>query len=192
MELKKRKLSTCFKKGIIPWNKGKVGVMPTPWNKGKILIDISKKLKCIQCGKEYGYKKNSNNKWVLNKKFCSEKCHSEWQSKIPTIKKCNRCGKEFKSSKSSQRKFCSKKCYYERMKEAYKYLNNITVSYKQISINGNKRDENRRIIEKFIGRKLKRTEIIHHKNGIKNDNSIENLQIVTRKEHNDIHFIKNF
>ncbi len=26
---------TRFQKGSIPWNKGKVGVMPTPWNKGK-------------------------------------------------------------------------------------------------------------------------------------------------------------
>ena len=27
--------NTSFKKGIIPWNKNKKGVMPIPWNKGK-------------------------------------------------------------------------------------------------------------------------------------------------------------
>ena len=32
-----------FKKGIIPWNKGKKGVMPEPWNKGKKLLEKTKK-----------------------------------------------------------------------------------------------------------------------------------------------------
>lgn len=27
--------SGSFKKGLAPWNKGRVGVMPEPWNKGK-------------------------------------------------------------------------------------------------------------------------------------------------------------
>ncbi|MDP2947654.1 MAG: hypothetical protein Q8N88_06080 [Nanoarchaeota archaeon] len=32
---KRHSIKTEFKNGIIPWNKGKKGIMPIPWNKGK-------------------------------------------------------------------------------------------------------------------------------------------------------------
>ena len=45
-----------------------------------------------------------------------------------------------------------------------------------------KRDH-RIIMEKFLGRKLKKSEIIHHKNHNRLDNRIENLEITTQKIH---------
>lgn len=61
------------------------------------------------------------------------------------------------------------------------------VKYKAIKVNGIKRDEHRYIMEQHIGRKLSRNEVVHHKNGDKRDNRIENLEIMSLSEHTKKH-----
>ena len=47
--------------------------------------------------------------------------------------------------------------------------------------------EHRAVMEKHIGRKLTEDEVVHHINGDKTDNRLENLQLMTRGEHSTMH-----
>lgn len=47
--------------------------------------------------------------------------------------------------------------------------------------------EHRIVVENHIGRLLSSDEVVHHINGNKKDNCIENLNLMSRKEHNAYH-----
>jgi hypothetical protein len=78
------------------------------WHKGKISTKRNGKIKqCIFCNKEFYVAKHKMN----TKKYCSKDCYTKCSNNT-LIKKCEKCGKEFKSYGSNHRQYCSRKCGY--------------------------------------------------------------------------------
>ena len=64
----------------------------------------------------------------------------------------------------------------------------VSGKYRWVEVGqGRQEYEHRVVAEKMLGRKLRPDEVVHHKNGNCEDNRPENLEVMTRSEHQRMH-----
>jgi len=138
---------------------------------------------CKQCGLE-----TINKHRTINRIFCSRKCACEWQSIASKITRvCKSCGKEFIRDKGNLTPknallFCSTKCQglsklgsKNPNFKGGEWLTNQ--GYVEIRVDGKVYRKCRYIMEQHIGRPLYKDENVHHLNGVRDDDRIENLEL---------------
>lgn len=106
-------------------------------------------------------------------------------------KKCKYCNGQFYCIQSRIKKahFCSISCGLSGANnQKYKGGTINPNGYRLIRVNGKQVREHRYLMEANLKRKLDTNEEIHHINGNKLDNRIENLQVLTKSDHSKISY----
>lgn len=127
---------------------------------------------CNTCKKSFKKTPSDSKTYWKKKKYCSLPCSNTWFPKghQPKIRgNLGKIGAECSSWKGGR---------------------SLTGDgYIRLCVQGEDRyvREHRKVMEDCIGRKLERREHVHHKNGNKTDNRLENLQIMDICEHGSLH-----
>lgn len=124
-------------------------------------------------------------------RYCSKKCDGASRKK-QTERDCKNCQMPFMSSRKYPfGQFCGRFCVDQfakktgsRKRNGFWYENGYKVLY--LEGDGSVK-EHIKIMEQSIGQKIKTGDVVHHRNFIKDDNRLENLQILSRGQHSKLH-----
>lgn len=150
--------------------------------------------RCNYCGKEYMvfYSK------ITQHGCCSSECKKKHCRKMcdeKNEKVCANCGSVFyRTGKPKYKSFCSQECSKEYMKGIqspfWKGGTELNTGYRMLKVNGKYELEHRVLMERHIGRKLEPGEVVHHKDGNRKNNLLNNLIIMEKREHDRYHTLK--
>jgi len=131
-------------------------------------------VKCENCGASREKTKSDCERSAHH--FCSDKCHAQW------IKE-HRSGENSPLCKKEQNADHVKKRFQSRARSIQKTGHITPKGYMSVWSNGVRMLEHRVVAEKALGRPIRSHEVVHHINGIKNDNRNCNLMICDKGYH---------
>lgn len=132
------------------------------------------KRSCETCGKEFSvepYRSEDEGRG----RYCSQKCRYDAPSNRVDVT-CVVCGKLYNIPRArvGTAKYCSMTCRSRNRKAT-----TGPRGYVSIRVGGVNIFQHRHVMEQHIGRPLLKSETVHHKNGVKDDNRLENLELWT-------------
>lgn len=119
-------------------------------------------------------------------RYCSWACSGKAKQN-QALSTCPTCGKQFQTRASRKRVYCSEQCQYAGQ---HKPGSTSTThdGYEVVVVAPNKkRPRHRVLMEEVLGRPLMPDEDVHHINGVRTDNRIENLIVLSHREHASLH-----
>lgn len=158
------------------------------------------KANCLYCGDIYEVARSRYDGGYTLHKCCSRLCYiahkKEARRKRESKKNyvCTNCLGVFIGYRRGKtgRVFCSQKCSVEYMRgdKAHTYVDGTTIGvngYRSIKVGDKYVLEHRLVMEEHLNRKLLPGEVVHHIDGDRLNNNIENLEVMEKKEHDRKH-----
>jgi len=131
---------------------------------------------CRNCNRDFAVASHRLTNQPRRGQFCSRACKETAQSKRGRVENiCEQCGDAYSVQKArrERRRFCSAACATDARRTGQINRDGYRVS----SVGGKQRAEHRVVMERHLGRALFADETVHHINGDRLDNRLENLEL---------------
>ncbi len=137
--------------------------------------ELKGRVSCLRCGAPLARTQRLN-----GRTYCGNECSILHKRSLINVvaETCLGCDKPFSwTEKSIGKKYCSTSCYDDCRYPAIHV--NTRTGYATITVSRGKKPQlqHRYVMEQHLGRSLVEGENVHHVNGVKDDNRIENLEL---------------